>query len=185
MRRKLPTSLLACCACALPAFAAHESPTVGSQAPDFTARDILTGEKVTLGAAQGKLVFLTFWATWCAPCRKEIPLLANVEKRLGKERAVVYAVNFQEPQNTLAQVKKVVTSAGWQIAVLEDYSGRIASEYAIHSIPHLFIIGTDGKILSVHTGYGEASLDELADDINRALKASGWAVVDAKATPVQ
>jgi thiol-disulfide isomerase/thioredoxin len=185
MRRKLRLSFIACCACALPAFAAHESPAVGSLAPDFTAKNILTGEKVTLSAAQGKLVFLTFWATWCAPCRKEIPLLANVEKRLGKERAVVYAVNFQEPQNTLAQVKRVVISAGWQIAVLEDYNGRIATEYAIHSIPHLFIIGQDGKILAVRAAYGEDSLDELADDINRALKASGWVVADPKPAPVQ
>jgi thiol-disulfide isomerase/thioredoxin len=185
MRWKLRSSLLACCAWALPAFAAQESPAIGSIAPDFTAKDILTGEKVSLSAAQGRIVFLTFWATWCAPCRKEIPLLANVQKRLGKERAVVYAVDFQEPPTTLGQLKKVVTTAGWQIAMLEDYSGRIATEYAIHTIPHLFIIGPDGKILAVHAGYSEDSLDELADDLNLALRASRQAAPDPNPAPVQ
>jgi hypothetical protein len=57
----------------------------------------------------------------------------------------------------------------WEINVIEDRNSWIANHYAISSVPHLFIIGRDGKILANHLGYGDRSLEELVADINRAL----------------
>jgi len=57
----------------------------------------------------------------------------------------------------------------WQINVIDDYNGWIAGRYSISSIPHLFIIGRDGKILANHLGYGDRTIDELVSDINRAF----------------
>lgn len=141
-------------------------------APDFTARSLVTGEKARLSEQQGKLVILTFWASWCAPCRKELPYLENVQRKLGKEKVMVYAVSFQEHEESLYEVRKMAKATGWQLTLLGDPNGRIAAQYAISSIPHLFIIGRDGRILAVHAGYGEGSIDEWVEEINRALRAA-------------
>jgi peroxiredoxin len=144
----------------LPSWAAGASPAVGEPAPDFTTKNLLTHNLVTLSSQHGKLVFLTFWASWCPPCRMELPILENVQRKLGSDRALVYAVSFQE--NDESGVRKWAKVNGLQLTLLEDFSGKVARKYEIHSIPHLFIIGRDGTILKVHSGYGPGSIDELA-----------------------
>ena len=146
----------------------------GESAPDFTTKKLLTRDAVTLSGQQGKLVFLTFWASWCPPCRKELPILENVQRTLGAERAVVYAVSFKETDETA--VRRWARAGALQLTLLEDDSGQVARKYDIHAIPHLFIIGRDGKILKVHTGYGPGSIDELVADINAALQSAALPV---------
>src|SRR5437588_9112153 len=165
MSRKLmlACAALACGFAANAVYAERQPPGVGSVAPDFEARDLLTNEKIRLSAQQGKLVFLTFWATWCPPCRQELPILENVQKKLGKPRAAVLAVSFQERDEALHEVKKMAKATGWQLTLLRDPSGHIAEQYAIKAIPHLFIIGRDGKILAVHSGYGERSEEHTSE----------------------
>jgi peroxiredoxin len=170
LNRSLCALLLVCCVLTAPVYAAQESLAVGSIAPDFTSKNLVTGDTVRLSSAHGKLVFLTFWASWCPPCRQELPILENVQKKLGKDKVMVYAVSFREPVNSQLEVKRLARSTAWQITLLADPNGRIAGQYGISAIPHLFIIGRDGKILAVHTGYGDGSIDELVEDINAALK---------------
>jgi hypothetical protein len=74
--------------------------------------------------------------------------------------------------NALGLVRRKPTFNGrqpWQINVIEDHNGWIASYYAISSIPHLFIIGRNGRVLANHIGYGDRSIDDLVSDINHAL----------------
>jgi alkyl hydroperoxide reductase subunit AhpC len=88
---------------------------------------------------------------------------------------MVYAVSFRDREEALYQIRKQAKAKDWQISLLEDPNGRIADHYGIETIPHLFIIGRDGKILAIHTGYGEGSIDELVADINTALKGANEA----------
>jgi peroxiredoxin len=171
MRWQVLAACVACCAGTVAVYAARESPAPGSLAPDFTARDIVSNARVRLSEAQGKLVFVTFWATWCAPCRSELPILENVQKKLGKDKAAVYAISFQETAAPRG-LRDFVKDHKWQLTLLEDPNGRIAQQYGIAAIPHLFIIGRDGRILAVHTGYGQGSIQELVDEINAALRTS-------------
>jgi thiol-disulfide isomerase/thioredoxin len=162
-------SLLACFAClsTTPSRAAQPSgPAVGSIAPDFKAHNAVTGQTTPLSSQRGKVVILTFWASWCAPCRREVPILENAQRFVGKDHLTVFAVSFKETARAAA-LKKVV--AEWQINVIEDYNGWIASRYSITSIPHLFIIGRDGRVLANHVGYGDRTVDDLVADINHAL----------------
>ncbi|MGP8035500.1 MAG: TlpA disulfide reductase family protein [Steroidobacteraceae bacterium] len=168
------------CLIASGALAADAGPAVGDVAPDFTARDLLTREPVTLSQQQGKLVFLTFFASWCPPCRKEVPILEGVQRRLGKERAAVLAVGFRENNEQL--VRKWARDNHLELSLLEDSSGRVARMYGVHAIPHLYIIGRDGHVLHVHTGYGPDSLDHLVGEINAALRDSGESEVAAAPT---
>jgi thiol-disulfide isomerase/thioredoxin len=142
---------------------------VGTIAPEFTARSYVTGDRTSLSAQQGKVVILTFWATWCAPCRQELPNLEGIQEKVGRDRLVVLAVNFRDTDDTLRSLSKDARQAAWKITLLEDHNGSIASKYGIHSIPHLFLIGRNGNILAAHSGFGDGSIDEMLPEINAAL----------------
>jgi thiol-disulfide isomerase/thioredoxin len=163
--------LLACGgALAAGAAAAADHPTlaIGTPAPDFSSRDAVTHQPVSLSAQQGKVVVLTFWATWCAPCRKELPVLEGLQRKLGKDRLVVYAVPWHEPEQTYGSLVKAARA--WQITLVDDKWGGIAAHYGIRAIPHLFLVGRDGRISAEHTGYGEGSVEQLVADVNEALR---------------
>ena len=163
-------SLLACLFClstAASLTAESTGPAVGSIAPDFKAHNAVTGENTLLGSQRGKVVIVTFWASWCAPCRRELPILENAQRVVGKDRLTVFAVSFQENPQATAALKKIAST--WEINVIEDRNGWIASRYKISSIPHLFMIGRDGKVLANHLGYGDRTIDDLVSDINQAL----------------
>jgi thiol-disulfide isomerase/thioredoxin len=145
-------------------------PAVGAVAPDFKSKDAVTHAPIHLSEQQGKIVVLTFWATWCAPCRKELPILENLQKKVGKDRLIVYAVPFAEPERTYGAL--VRTFRSWQVTLVDDPRGSIAREYGIKAIPHLFLIGRDGRIAAEHTGYGDGSIQALVDDVNAAFRAA-------------
>jgi thiol-disulfide isomerase/thioredoxin len=159
--------LLSCLSTAMGANRESTGPVVGSMAPDFKAHNLLTGEKTPLSSQRGKVVILTFWASWCAPCRRELPNLEKAQRILGKDKLTVFAVSFNDSAAE-SGIKKLASE--WQINMIEDRNGWIAGHYSISTIPHLFIIGRDGKVLANHTGYGDRSLQELVDDINRAFR---------------
>ena len=149
------------------------SPAVGAVAPDFTAYSYVTGEKVRLSDQHGKVVILTFWATWCGPCRQELPNLEGIQQKVGKDQLVVLAVNFRDSDATISYLKKSAKKAEWKITMLLDPSGGIADRYGIDSIPHLFLIGRDGSIVAAHSGFGDGSIDEMLPEINAALAGTG------------
>lgn len=149
--------------------ATANSPAVGSAAPDFTAYNYVTGEKTRLSDQHGKVVILTFWATWCAPCREELPHLEGIQEHVGKDQLVVLAVNYRDSDETISYLKKNAKKAAWKISMLLDPNGGIAVRYGIDSIPHLFLIGRDGSIAAAHSGFGDGSLDTMLPEINAAL----------------
>jgi thiol-disulfide isomerase/thioredoxin len=144
-------------------------PAVGAIAPDFKVRNLVTGEDITLSSQHGKVVILTFWASWCGPCKRELPILENAQRAVGKDRLIVFAVSHRDKPEALAAIKK--PAANWQINVMTDRNDHVASLYSVAAIPHLFMIGRDGKVVANHLGYGDRTLDELVADINRALAA--------------
>jgi thiol-disulfide isomerase/thioredoxin len=144
-------------------------PAVGTIAPDFKVHNLVTGEDVTLSSQHGKVVILTFWASWCPPCKRELPILENAQRAVGKDKLVVFAVSHRDKPEALAAIKK--PAANWQINVMTDRNDHVASLYSVSNIPHLFMIGRDGKVVANHLGYGDRTIDELVADINRALAA--------------
>src|SRR5258708_36885053 len=105
---KLCFSLLwiLCCANAVSATEVPSGPAVGTIAPDFKVRNLVTGEDVTLSSQHGKVVILTFWASWCGPRKRELPILENAELAVGKDRLVVFAVSHKDKPEALAPIKK-------------------------------------------------------------------------------
>ena len=142
-------------------------PAVGAAAPDFKSRNAVTHERIQLSEQTGKVVVLTFWATWCAPCRREIPILESLQTKVAKDQLIVFAVPFREPDQTYGALVRLFRS--WKITLIDDRIGYIAGRYRINSIPHLFLIGRDGRIAAEHKGYGQGTLEELVADVNAAL----------------
>jgi thiol-disulfide isomerase/thioredoxin len=144
-------------------------PAVGTIAPDFEVHNLVTGEDITLSSQHGKVVILTFWASWCGPCKRELPILENAQRAVGKDKLVVFALSHKDKPAAIAAIKRV--AAKWQINVMIDSNDHVARRYSVSGIPHLFMIGRDGKVVANHVGYGDRTLDELIADINHALAA--------------
>ena len=161
--------LVALCGALAAQAADKPGPAVGEVPPDFKSRDAVTHQPIRLSEQTGKVVVLTFWATWCAPCRKELPILDNLQAKVGKDKLIVFAVPYEVPPQTYDALVKIFRS--WHVTLLEDRFGSIAQKYRITGIPHLFLIGADGKIAAEHTGYGEGSVAEIVDDVNAVFRA--------------
>jgi thiol-disulfide isomerase/thioredoxin len=157
------------CGCALGATAVPSGPAVGTIAPDFKVHNIVTREDVTLSSQHGKVVILTFWASWCGPCKRELPILESAQRAVGKDNLVVFALSYHDTDEALAAISR--SAVKWQINVMRDRTAQVARLYAVSGIPHLFMIGRDGRVVANHVGYGDRTLDELIADINSALAA--------------
>jgi peroxiredoxin len=154
---------------------------IGTPAPDFKGQDAVTHQPIHLAEQTGKVVVLTFFASWCAPCRNEVPVLVRLQSKVSKDQLVVLAVPFQQPAASYHELVGLFRS--WQVALVDDRRGAIAWQYGIKSIPHLFLIGRDGRIAAEHVGYGEGSLEALVADVNAALRGPPEAADAAASTP--
>ncbi|MFM1571556.1 MAG: TlpA family protein disulfide reductase [Porticoccaceae bacterium] len=140
---------------------------VGDIPPDYLGLDS-SAEKVLLSDNKGKIVVVTFWATWCPPCLKELPVLERLQRRLGPDLIRVIAVNHRESKKKFRLIKKAFN--GSPITLTYDRGNRISKKYGVEAIPHLIIIGKDGKISYQARGYGESSIDMLVEKINQHLQ---------------
>jgi peroxiredoxin len=123
------------------------SPSVGNPAPDF-ALDSISGERVTLGDLRGKTVLVNFWATWCGPCRLEMPAFQARWERYSPELAVL-AVNFDEPAD---QVQTFADEFGLTFPVLLDPGGKVQELYRVRGYPTTYGVDTEGTVQFVHIG---------------------------------
>ena len=150
------------------AAAANEEPgdanaLEGKPAPAFELDD-LEGKTVKLADLKGSVVVLDFWATWCGPCRKGMPILDKVAQERKDKGLKVYAVNLQEDKETVdAFVKQ--TKLG--LPVLLDLQGETGQAYGANAIPETVIIGKDGNVKKVIIGLHPE--EELAKLIDAAL----------------
>ena len=140
---------------------------VGSVPEDDLGTDI-DGNKVRISDYHGKVVILSFWASWCEPCRKELPVLAGVVKQVGPDQLQVLAVNHHDEPERFKYVVNVLKE--FPITFLRrDPNVRIAKKFGVQGIPRMIIIGRDGKVASDHTGYGEDMIPSLVSELNALL----------------
>lgn len=131
--------------CAAPSLAAPKVPTAGEVAPDFTLT-LIDGSRVTAADLKGQVVILNFWATWCAPCRKELPLLDAYYRKFKDKGLVVYAVTTEDSV-PLAQLKSL-------FSVMAIPSVRkVKGPYRVGgAVPTNMVIGRDGTVRYVGPG---------------------------------
>lgn len=121
---------------------------VGESAPDFTLID-LEGNQVSLSDFRGKTVFVNFWATWCPPCRAEMPEIEAVYQEYKNKDVVVIGVDIMEPEDV---VHRFVEQGGYSWIFVLDTSGEVAANYRVTAIPTSFFIDREGIIQTVNIG---------------------------------
>lgn len=122
-------------------------PEVNKAAPDF-ALTTLTGDSVRLSELKGRVVAVNFWATWCGPCRLEMPLLQTYADRYPEDLTVL-AVNDAEP---IEKVQPYVDDLGLRFPILLDEKELVTRLYRVRGFPTTIFIDRDGKIRYQHLG---------------------------------
>ena len=135
-------------------------------APDFTLQSS-TGENVRLAEQRGKVVMLNFWASWCGPCRQEMPLLDAMHKRYGPAGFQLYGVNVEE-DNTDA--KKMIKEMGVSLPVLYDPESKASTLYKVDAMPTTVMIDKKGQIRYVNRGYKPGDENKYRDQIRELIK---------------
>ena len=140
----------------------------GELPPDFLGLD-RDGRPVKVSDYRGKLVVLSFWASWCGPCRRELPMLAALQAGVGREHLRVVAINLNEPQRDFDAFLKLNPGLG-ELGHIRD-TGAVARHYGITAVPNLFVIDQAGRIAKVHRGYSPQQLRQFAEEIAALLPA--------------
>lgn len=118
----------------------------GQYAPNFTL-ETLDGKQVSLDDYRGKKVMVNFWATWCPPCKAEMPHMQNYYKNFAKEDNVeILAVNMTYQDGTKRQIEKFTNGFNVQFPVLLAESKELTKVYKIMAIPTTFMIDSEGKV---------------------------------------
>jgi peroxiredoxin len=136
----------------------------GSVAPGFTVQG-LDGSTHTLADYGGKVVVLNFWATWCIPCRAEIPDLEHEARVHKADQLVILGMDWKEP---VTAVKDFTTELGTTYPMLLDGDGRVYDAYHVSALPTTFVVDRKGHIKKMRLGI--ASRDEIEAEIKDALK---------------
>jgi thiol-disulfide isomerase/thioredoxin len=130
---------------------------VVGQAADFTLKD-LQDKSHTLFQCRGKVVLLNFWATWCPPCRSEMPALQKLYEQADKTRFAMVTVNMGENREDVAKFMK---NNGYTFPVLIDKDGVVARQYNVNGIPTTLVINETGGVMRRVVGAKEWTWAEL------------------------
>jgi thiol-disulfide isomerase/thioredoxin len=179
--KRIILSAVVALACLSPAWAASSADKLqAGDTPPETLGATPDGDKVKVSDSRGTVTLVTFWASWCGPCRRELPVLDRLQRAAGS-RVKVIAVNVKDTPKDYRFIRRQLEDT--PITFTHDTRGVISDSYRVTAYPNLFVIGQDGKIAAVHLGFGEGSLDSLLEDVNALLLKAPAATPSAVLTP--
>jgi len=132
----------------------------GTQAPDFRV-EMFDGTTFTLGSLRGKVVLLNFWATWCGPCKREMPEVQALYEKYGNNEGDVIVLGVANPKSeeypynqdvTQPEVEQFLEDGGYTFPVVMDVTGEVFYSYGISAFPTTFMIGADGNVFGYVPG---------------------------------
>jgi peroxiredoxin len=144
---------------------------VGAQAPEFTAVDLVSRDTVQLADYRGEVILLNLWATWCAPCRIEMPSIQRLADQLAPEGLKILAVSVDVLPPT--DVKAFADELGLTFEILQDRSQRIEAAYQTTGLPETFIINRHGEIVHWHIGQDDWDKPVHIERLRRLLREPG------------
>jgi len=141
-------------------------PKIGAAAPDFALKSS-SGKNLKLNEHRGEVVMINFWATWCAPCRQELPLLNRLHEQYRKAGFRLLGVNIDDrPDAARAMAKNL----GISFPVLFDSEKRVSRLYDVNAMPSTVLIDRDGKVRYIHLGYRAGYETRYEAQIRELLK---------------
>jgi peroxiredoxin len=153
-----------CLGWAIPAAAAMPGP--GSAAPDFTLHSS-TGKNLKLSEYRGRVVMINFWATWCGPCRQEMPHLNRLYAQYQRAGFMLVGVNVDDdPKNARAMADQL----GVRFPVLYDRDKQVSRRYDVDAMPATVILDRDGKVRYLHRGYRAGTEKAYETQLRELLK---------------
>jgi len=145
-----------------------ETPAIeGNPAPDFTLKD-LAGKPVQLSSLKGKVVLVNFWATWCPPCREEVPSMVRLNQAMQGKPFQMLAISIDEGGKEA--VESFFRKGGVTLPALLDTDGKVAKRYGTTGVPETFVVDGKGVILKKVIGPMDWSAPEVIaalDDLTR------------------
>ena len=144
---------------------------VGTEAPAFSLPKLgaeAPGTSVNLADFRGKVVYLDFWASWCAPCQVSIPLLSELRNQYAAQGLAfeVVAINVDSDP---ADGTDFLLDVPVQYVVLSDPEGKTAALYGVKGMPTSYLVDKAGKVRLVHSGFKRSDIDMIADEVQKLL----------------
>ncbi|ABD80828.1 TlpA family protein disulfide reductase [Saccharophagus degradans] len=135
-------------------------------APAFTLPEIHSMESLSLADYQGKVIYLDFWASWCGPCRKSLPLMNEVYKRLEDKGFMVIAINLDENRELGL---KFLENQPLDYPIVFDKTKSVPGKYQLEAMPSAYLIDKKGTIRAIHKGFKEKDLSKIETQITFLL----------------
>lgn len=144
------------------------APAVSAQLPNVNVKDT-KGKTVNVAklSNNGKPIIISFFATWCKPCLRELKAISELYPDWVDETGVkMYIVSIDDAQNT-SKVKPFVDAEGWEYEVLLDANSDFFRAMGLQSVPHVLILDGNGKVAYTHSGYTDGSETQLIDIVRK------------------
>ncbi len=154
----------------LPKFLEEALAVNQSEAPPEFSLISLNGKTVSLSDYQGKVVYIDFWASWCGPCRHTLPWMKQLQGKFKSQGLEVLAINLDANR---ADAEKLLEGLNPTFTILFDPSGKAASNYHLPAMPSSYLVGKDGKIAVVHSGFREGDDQVIESQIEKLLNIKG------------
>ena len=157
-------ALLCAAVLALSSASAMAIPSKG-KAPDFTLKSN-HGTNIKLSEHRGQVIMINFWASWCAPCRKEMPLLEELYQRYKDGGFTLLGVNVEEDSSAAKDLLKEIQVS---FPILFDNQNAVSQLYKVEAMPSTVIVDRDGNMRFVHKGYQPGYEDEYQKQVRELI----------------
>lgn len=144
------------------AVAGELKPYRGDRLPPFVLEDI-DGKQYRLSDYRGKVVLVNFWATWCAPCVKEMPTMQRLKSKLGEKELLILAVNMGDDD---ASVRDFLKKIPLSFPILMDRQGSVSRQWKVYALPTSFVLDAKGTVTYVLFGSLEWDTPEVAAQLS-------------------
>ena len=138
----------------------------GSPAPAFSLPELGTDTALALSDVRGKVVYVDFWASWCGPCRKSLPLYEEMQDGFSPDRFRIIAINLDENREDALHF---LDAHPVSYSILLDPEGLTASQWQIRAMPSSYLLDTDGTIVKAWAGFEPSHIEVIENEIRSLL----------------
>jgi len=138
----------------------------GTAAPDFTLKSN-TGENLKLSEFRGEVVLINFWASWCGPCRQEMPVLDELHRQYKALGFTVLGVNVEEDSSA---ARKLLEEVQISFPVLFDNNSVVSKQYDVIAMPSTVLVDRNGNMRFIHKGYKPGLEDQYLQQIRDLIR---------------